>query len=278
MAKKYTTIAIAYDFDGTLARGNIQENSFIPNLGMSKEKFWEEVDHIAKKHEMDQILAYMYLLINKAKATDNVKIDKKSLSDHGKNVDYVDGVETYFDRINQYAKSQNIKIKHYIISSGTKEMIEGTSIAKYFEFIFASSFKYDQHNIAEWPAIAINYTTKTQYLFRINKGIKNAWDNSEINKYTPEEERPIPFKNMIYIGDGLTDVPAMKMINYQGGYSIGVYTKGYKKNAYKLLAENRVTYVAKADYQKDSELDNIIKAIIDRISARQRVAKYAKRP
>jgi hypothetical protein len=132
-------------------------------------------------------------------------------------VSYFKGVETFFGRINSFAKSKEIKLEHFIISSWTKEMIEGTSIANQFKYIYASSFKYDQHNIAEWPALAVNYNTKTQYLFRVNKGIENAWNNSNINKFTPESERPIPFKHMIYLGDGLTDVPAMKMVNYLWG-------------------------------------------------------------
>ena len=157
MSRKHTTIAIAYDFDGTLAKGNIQENSFIPNLGIKKALFWEEVKRISEKDEMDEILAYMFLLISKAKAHE-VRVDKESIMKHGKEVKYFAGVEEYFDRINAYAKSKEICLEHYIISSGTKEMIEGTSIAKKFEQIYASSFKYDQHNVAEWPALAVKIT------------------------------------------------------------------------------------------------------------------------
>lgn len=276
MSKKYTTVAMVYDFDGTLAKGNIQENSFIPELGMSKKDFWNEVKNLAKKNEMDEILAYMFLLIEKAKAM-QVKHDKESFREHGKTVKYFDGVEDYFDRINEYAKSKNIKIEHYIISSGTKEMIEGTSIAKNFEYIYASSFKYDLHNVAEWPAMAINYTTKTQFLFRINKGINNSWDNAKINKFITEDERPVPFNRIIYLGDGDTDIPAMKMVNYQGGYSIAVYppkTKGAEKKAKELIDNKRATYVAKANYSEKSDLDNLIKSIIDDISLQIKMNKW----
>ncbi len=173
-------------------------------------------------------MAYMFLLINEAKAR-GVRFDKNSLKAHGKKVNYFEGVENYFKRIDLYAREKNIRINHYIISSGTKEMIEGTTIARFFKIIYASSFKYDVNNVPEWPAIALNYTTKTQFLFRINKGIDNSWDNSKINNYIPKEERPVPFEHIIYIGDGLTDVPAMKLVKEQGGVSIGVYAPKSKQ-------------------------------------------------
>jgi len=278
MGKKFTTIAIAYDFDGTLAKGNIQENSFIPDLKIKKTEFWKEVKNITQQNEMDEILAYMYLLIREARNNGEVKFDRNSLRAHGKNVTYFDGVSDYFTRMNKYAKSKKINIQHYIISSGTKEMIEGTTIARYFKTIYASSFKYDQHDIPEWPALAINYTTKTQFLFRINKGIDNAWDNSKINKFIPSHERPIPFEHMIYIGDGLTDVPAMKLVKDKGGISIGVYdpNKRQRKKVENLLAEGRVSYVASANYSKGSELDQIITSFVDQISAKATVEKFAK--
>lgn len=277
MAAKYRKVAIAYDFDGTLAKGNIQENSFIPDLGISTIKFWKEVAQLAKDNEMDEILAYMYLLIQKAKQNGKIKFTRDDLNKHGKSVQYFEGIEDYFKRINEYAKSKKINIEHYIISSGTKEMIEGTSIAKHFKYIYASNFKYNIHDIPEWPAIAVNYTTKTQFLFRINKGIDNAWDNSKINQYISKDERRIPFERMIYIGDGLTDVPAMKLVKEQGGVSIGVYAPNsrQKSKVEDLLSENRVSYVAPANYSDKSNLDMIIKATIDKVAAIESISKYS---
>jgi hypothetical protein len=220
----------------------------------------------------------MYLLIEKANEK-KVSCKKKKIKEHGKSVQYFEGVEQYFARINQYAKEKCINLEHYIISSGTKEMIEGTSIAKEFKCIFASSFKYDHEGVPEWPALAINYTTKTQYLFRINKGIHNAWDNSSINEYTPPADRPILFENMIYIGDGATDIPAMKMLNYQGGTSIAVYpskTKGAKEKAQKLLQNDRANYIAKTDYSENSDIVNIIQGILDQIAAKENIRQYTK--
>ena len=263
--KSNVIMAIAYDFDGTLARGNIQENSFIPTtLGIKKEDFWNKVKELSEENNMDEILSYMYLIVKKADGA-GAKITREELSKHGKTVKYFNGVEEFFERINDYAAQKGISIEHYIVSSGTKEMIDGTTIANKFKNIYASSFMYDEYGKPTWPALAINYTTKTQYLYRISKGILNAWDNKLINKYIPENERRILFENMIYIGDGETDVPAMKLLKTNGGTSIAVYDEN-KETAKTLLEQNRVNYIAKADYTDGSEIDAIIKSTIDRIS------------
>ena len=276
MPKKYTTVAICYDFDGTLAKGNIQETSFIPEIGMKKRKFWKEVREMVKDDEMDEVLAYMFLLIDKAKAED-VSVTRDEITKHGEKVKFFEGVEEFFGRINEYARNKEIKLEHYIISSGTKEMIEGTTIAKEFKNIFACSFKYDRiYHAPLWPAHAINFTTKVQYLFRINKGIDNAWDDSQINQHQAESDRPIPFSRMIYIGDGETDVPAMKMVNYKGGTTIAVYGRGRgaKKRVEETVKDGRAKYIAKADYSEGKEIDTIISAIIDQISADESIKKY----
>lgn len=270
------TIAIAYDFDGTLAPGNMQEHKFIPELGIGNSEFWEEANQKAKEHDMDEILAYMQLMLEKAKEA-NVSIKKESFINYGKSIEFFEGVETYFDRINKYAKSKGLKIEHHIISSGLREFVGGTSIAKHFKNIFASGFKYNSKGIAEWPALAINYTNKTQYLYRINKGVNNSYDNTLINKFVPDEKRPIPFKDMIYIGDGETDVPAMKMIKYQRGTAIAVYNPHITKSkdgsktprqvCLELIDQNRADYIAPANYTEGEELDIILKRIIDKIAA-----------
>lgn len=262
-------IAICYDFDGTLAPGNMQENSFLPDLGISPKVFWGEVAQVAKDNDMDEILAYMHLMLKKAWTKDQ-QIFRKSFIDHGAKIEYFPGVLEWFDRINKFGKENNSIVEHYIISSGLREMIKGCSIANKFKYIFASGFLYDQHDIAAWPALSVNYTIKTQYLFRINKGIKNSWDNTKINKYTPNDLRPVPFSNIIYIGDGETDIPAMKMVKYQGGTAIAVYpekkgrriTKAEHKkreNAKQLLKDMRADYVASANYCENSDIDKIVK-------------------
>ena len=283
MARRHTRIAIAYDFDGTLAPGNMQERSFLPNLGIDKDDFWKENRKIAEENDMNEILSYMQLMLKKAREKEQ-QITKKAFEEHGKDIVFFEGVEEYFDKINKYAKSKGIKIKHYIISSGLRDIIRGTKIYKYFENVFASAYKYDVNGVAEWPALAVDYTNKTQFLFRINKGIDNSWDNSKINKYIPEEERPIPFSKMIYIGDGETDVPAMKMVNYQGGTSIAVYNPNLRTNAGRkakqvcegLIKQKRATYIAPAKYTEDSPLFAILKNSIDKIAASVELEKYKK--
>ncbi len=284
MSKKLIKVAIAYDFDGTLAPGNMQEHSFIPSLGINASAFWTEAKKRAEDNDMDEILAYMQLMIQEA-ANKDLPIRKKDFESYGKSIIFFEGVETYFDRINEYAKEKGIALEHYIISSGLREFVSGTKIAKHFTNIFASGFKYDVNGVAVWPALAINYTNKTQYLFRINKGIKNAYDNTLINKYVPDDERPIPFNQMIYIGDGETDVPAMKMIKYEGGSAIAVYNqklrgkkgkRSPKKICEDLIRQNRADFIAPADYSEGSDLDKTIKLILDKIFINTELKRMSK--
>ena len=281
MARKLTRMAIAYDFDGTLAPGNMQEHSFIPDLQMSKQEFWTEVKKMAKDQDMDEILAYMFLMLQKANHAE-VRITKKDFKKHGKGIDFFPGVQEWFPRLDNYARDREVKLEHYIISSGLREMVQGTRIANRFKYVFASGFAYDQNDVAKWPALAVNYTTKTQYLFRINKGILNSYDNHEINKYVPDEEREIPFANLAYIGDGETDVPCMKMLKHQGGCAVAVYNPNKRKSklrrspkevAFQLLEERRADYALPTDYTEDSPLDVLMKSFIDRVAASARMGQ-----
>jgi hypothetical protein len=284
MAERLIPLAIAYDFDGTLAPGNMQEHSFIPDLGITKQAFWKRVKSIAREHDMDEILSYMYLMLREA---DNrgVPISKRSFAGHGKDLPLYPGVAEWFSRINRYGKDKAVKVRHYIISSGLREMIAGTNIAKEFDFIFASGFMYDQHEVAKWPALAVNYTNKTQHLFRINKGIINSYDNERINKFVAEPDRPIPFSNMVYIADGETDIPSMKMVKYQGGYAVAVYDLHKRKTASRpspkqtcltLLKQNRADFALPADYREGQDLDSLIKSIIDRIRIQDTIRHLGK--
>ncbi|MBO5254353.1 MAG: haloacid dehalogenase-like hydrolase [Opitutales bacterium] len=269
--KKEFTIALCYDFDGTLSPANMQEYSFIPQLQKEPKTFWSETCKIARKQDADEILAYMYLMCDQAKKYD-IKIRQDDFVRFGKSVKFYKGLVSnngndWFSRINAYAKEKGAVVKHYIISSGIKEMIEGTAIAKNFHKIYASSFMYDLYGVAMWPAQAVNYTTKMNFLFRINKGIFDV--QKSINNYMPERLRPVPFKRMIYFGDGSTDIPAMKLVKTQGGYSIAVHdgTVQKRKQSEKLLNENRVDFTATADYRKNSELTTQVCRVIDKIVA-----------
>jgi hypothetical protein len=279
MSKTLVKIAIAYDFDGTLAPGNMQEHSFIPKLGINKEEFWKASNAMARAQDMDDILAYMQLMLQKADEK-HIPVTRKAFLAHGKEIRFFKGVESFFNKINHYAEEKGALIDHHIISSGVRDIIKGTSIANNFKNIFASGFVFDANDVAVWPALAINYTNKTQYLFRINKGIDNSYDNSLINKYVEQDKRPIPFPRMIYLGDGETDVPAMKMIKQEGGTAIAVYDphKGKKKDKLsakqiceELILQNRADYIAPADYTENSKLYKILTVLINKIVEEERL-------
>lgn len=278
MTKLKNKIAIAYDFDGTLAPGNMQEYNFIPDLEMDILQFWKESNALAKQNDMDEVLAYMFLMLEKARQK-GISIRKENFTNYGSQITFYDGVEQYFERINKYAAEKGFEIEHYIISSGLREFVSGTSIAKHFTDIFASGFMYNHQNIACWPALGVNYTNKTQFLFRINKGIHNSYDNTLINKIVHEEEKPIPFSNMIYLGDGETDIPAMKMLKMQGGYTIAVYNENFtpsptrtrspKEICEEIVAYKRADFLAPTNYSENSKLDLLIKKCINKIVAEQ---------
>ena len=265
MSKKKPTVALIYDFDGTLSPGNMQEFGFIQAIGNHIDEFWKKNKELSEKNDANGILTYMYLMIQAAKAN-SISLKRDSFKKFGSNVELFSGVKEWFSLINAYGESLGLEIKHYINSSGLKEMIEGTPIAKEFESIYACSFLYDVDGVAYWPAVAIDYTAKTQFLFKINKGIKQVSDNKMINKFIPKEERPIPFQHMIYFGDGDTDIPCMKMIKEHGGHSIAVYgNKAKRETALQLIKDNRVNFVCEADYRKGKEIDKVVRTVLDKI-------------
>jgi hypothetical protein len=273
MTRKLIPMAIAYDFDGTLASGNIQENSFIPTIGMNKAVFWKNNKARAEKHEADEVLSYMTYMLERAAAED-VPVRKGDFAKHGKTVKLFRGASEWFDHIDAYAKERHVKLQHFIISSGIKEMIEATKIGKKFTKVFASSFAYDANGAAKWPALAINYTTKTQYLFRINKGSLSVHDHGLINDFVPHADRPVPFTNIVFVGDGETDIPYMRLVREQGGHSIAVYQPGSrskKARAEKLIHDRRADFIAPADYSEGRRLDEIICAIIEKVAAHHAV-------
>lgn len=272
MAEQKTIIALMYDFDKTLCEKDMQEYSFIPSLGMNSEEFWGEANRIATKSNMDKILAYMYLMIKLAKKKD-IPITKESFNKLGEDVVLLKGVKSWFKRIEDYAKELDIEVEHYIISSGLSEIIEGTPIAKYFKRIYACEFHYNERGNADWAQQAINYTTKTQFIFRISKGVLDKMDDYALNSYVPEDERRIPYRNMIYIGDGLTDVPCMTVVRTRGGESIALYHKKERSKVYKLIKENRVGYIARADYSAGSELELIVKQLIHKMAINDHLAR-----
>ena len=264
-------LAMCYDFDKTLTPDDMQAQGFIQSVGYNEEQikqFWQESNELAKKNDMDNNLAYMYKMIQEA--VGHFYVTKEKLMEYGNQVELYEGVRTWFERIRDYGLEHGVRIEHYIISSGLKEMIEGTEMAKEGAFtkIYASAFMFDDKGVAVWPAQAINYTNKTQFLFRIQKGILDINDTG-VNDYIKPENQRVPFRNMIYIGDSDTDIPCMSLVNANGGHSIGVYDpiKKDKDKVYKMMRHHRIRYYAPADYSNGSKLDTLVKQIIRKTAA-----------
>lgn len=257
-------IAIMYDFDKTLCTRDMQEYDLIPKLNMSAADFWAEANGFGRAQKMDGILAYMYTCVKRCREK-GVSLKRESFVESGRNVELYKGVEGWFDRINAFGKEQGAKIEHYVISSGMKEIIEGTSIADKFTEIFACEFYYDEQGNAAWPKTAVNYTNKTQFVYRINKGVLDVSNDVDLNRSMPDDSKRVPFTNMIYIGDGLSDVPCMKMMKAYGGQAIAVYQDDSKKKVEELLIKDRVDFIFPADYSADGELDRTVKNIIKKV-------------
>jgi hypothetical protein len=269
------TVALIYDFDGTLSPQPMQEYTVLPELGIDPREFWDEVNQQSHELGEEAMLTYMRLLLEKADVK-QVHMGREEFRKLGKNVRYFSGVETWFDRVNQFVHDHGggkIKVRHYIISAGLKEILEGVSIGKHFERIFASEYHYDHHHVATFPKLLITDTTKTQFLFRINKGKESLRES--INSHMPAHERPIPFENIIYIGDGETDVPSMTVTRQQGGNSVAVYKEGRSRKEIKtkeicrdLLAAGRVNFIAPADYSEGSTLERRVYLLLHSVMSR----------
>ena len=261
-------VALIYDFDKTLSPKDMQEYGFFKMINVEEpSEFWDEVKELSIKNKMDSILTYMYVML---KRYPNLK--KQDLIEAGSKIQLYDGVLEWFDRINKYGQDKGLIIEHYIISSGLQEMINGTKIQQYFNKIYACSFYYD-NDLVKWPARVVNYTTKTQYLFRINKGILDESNDIDLNKATKEEQKYIPFENMIYIGDGFTDVPCMKIVKANNGYTIAVYDNNVDKLAKQLLDDKRAMFITSANYKENAPIDIIVKKILDLINIKNNLYK-----
>lgn len=264
-------VALMYDFDKTLCTKNMQEYVLIKELGTTPDAFWNKARELTDNEHMDRILAYMYLMVNEARKHE-IRINRTILQKMGDAIEFYPGVLDWFDRINAYGARRGLTVEHYIVSSGIKEIIEGTRLYKkgVFREVFACEFMYDYNNVIVWPKMAVNYTTKTQFLFRINKGLLdiNTESTEKLNQYVRDPDRHVPFSNMIYIGDGITDVPCMKLVKDKGGQSIAVYPEVNRRSgAEHLLDEKRVNFIALANYEENGTLDSIVKSIIDKIRA-----------
>ena len=263
---KKTKVALVYDFDETLSTTYMQDYVLIPELGMKPETFWKKANQWSIDNCADQITGSMYYFTKVAREK-KIKLNRDNLLCCGEKIEYYDGVESWFNRINAYGKYLDLDIEHYIISSGYEEIIEGCSIRKYLKDVFGCSFACDNEGYPVWPARVINYSTKVQYISKINKGLKKT-DDKAVNEFTPDEERRIPYRRIIYFGDGLTDIPSMKMVKDRNGNAIAVYKpkSRQKDKAIKLLRDNRVNFALPADYSEGKDIDTVVKTILNKIA------------
>ncbi len=258
-------VAIMYDFDKTLCTKDMQDYAFIPGLSMSPGDFWSEANRFGSEEKMDGILAYMYTMIGECRRR-GITLSREYLHRCGESIELFAGVKEWFDRVNTYGEQQGVAVEHYVISSGTIEIIEGSGIADKFTEIFACEFLYDERGEAMWPKSAVNYTNKTQFVYRINKGVLDVSNDVDLNRSMPDDSKRVPFNNMIYIGDGLSDVPCMKMMKSYGGAAIAVYQESNREKVEELLLRDRVDFIFPADYRKDGELDVTVHNLIRKIA------------
>ena len=270
---KQPIIGIMYDFDKTLSTTDMQNYDFIPNLGMTPEEFWGSTTEFTNEHGVERILSYMYMMIAKAKEK-GIKITRQYLNECGKNIKFYPGVTTWFNRINEYGEFKGVKVEHYLVSSGTMEIVEGCAIYPSFTKAWGCEYYYDKDGEPVWPKLAINYTQKTQFYFRISKGVVDVKDDNSVNEKTPD--RRIPYRNIIYMGDGMTDVACMTLVKHNEGTSIAIYPEKESDKVRSLYTDGRCNFICRADYTAGSDLEKVIKLIIDKVAMENEIAKREK--
>ena len=263
-------VAILYDFDKTLCTQDMQNYGFIPSLGLAPSDFWRLANSFGWREKMDGILAYMYTMIQESRKR-GVPFTRQTLKHQGRSIAFFPGVTDWFARINRFGERQGVTVEHYVISSGLREIIEGSAIAGEFKEIYASEFYYDESGAPVWPKLAVNFTAKTQFVYRINKGVLDVSDDQTLNASMPDDSKRVPFTNMIYVGDGLSDVPCMKMMRAYGGQAIAVYQESNRPGVEDLLAKGRVDFIFPADYRAGSALEATVQDIIRKMAAADRL-------
>lgn len=265
MEKQRPIVAFLYDFDKTLCTTDMQNYAFIPSLGMTPAEFWAEANGFGRRNRIDGVLAYMYTMLQEAERK-NLPFTRQALVEKGRNIILFPGVREWFRRINEFGAGQGVQVEHYVISSGLREIIEGSSISGEFKEIYASEFYYDDDGRPVWPKLAVNFTAKTQFVYRINKGVLDVSDDKTLNDSMPDDSKRVPFTNMVYMGDGLSDVPCMKMMRAYGGQAIAVYQESSREAVEDLLAKGRVDFIFPADYREGTALDATVKHIIQKMA------------
>ena len=270
---KQPIIGIMYDFDKTLSTTDMQNYDFIPKLGLTPDEFWAATGDFTAKTGVERILSYMYMMIAKAKEK-GIKLTREYLRECGKNIKFYPGVTTWFKRINDYAESKGVKVEHYLVSSGTMEIVEGCPIFPCFTKAWGCEYYYNEDGEPVWPKLAINYTQKTQFYFRISKGAVDVKNDNAVNEKTPE--RRIPYKNIIYMGDGMTDVACMTLVKHNDGTSIAIYPEKDSDKVRDLYTDGRCNFMCKADYSAGSDLEKVVKLTIDKIAMQNEIIKREK--
>ena len=265
MDKQRPIVAFLYDFDKTLCTTDMEDYAFIPSLGMTPREFWSLANGFGHANRMDGILAYMYTMIQESEKRD-LPFTRESLREMGRDIVLFPGVKDWFRRLNAFGEEQGVQVEHYVISSGLREIIEGSGISQEFKEIYASEFYYDEAGRPVWPKLTVNFTAKTQFVYRINKGVLDVSDEKTLNDSMPDDSKRVPFTNMIYVGDGLSDVPCMKMMRAYGGQAIAVYQASNRVGVEDLLAKGRVDFIFPADYSEDTALDLTAKNIIRKMA------------
>ena len=270
MERQAPIIAFLYDFDKTLCTTDMQDYAFIPSLGMTPAEFWAEANEFGRANRIDGILAYMYTMLREAERK-HLPFTREELVEKGRSIVLFPGVQDWFRRIDAFGAAQGVQVEHYVISSGLREIIEGSSISGAFKEIYASEFYYDERGVPVWPKLAVNFTAKTQFVYRINKGVLDVSNDKDLNASMPDDSKRVPFTNMIYVGDGLSDVPCMKMMRAYGGQAIAVYQDSDRAGVEDLLAKGRVDFIFPADYREGTALDETVKNIIRKMAITDRL-------
>ena len=269
-------IALLYDFDKTLCTTDMENYTFIPELGYTPAQFWQKANGFGRDNHMDGLLAYMYTMIHECREQ-NRRLERDFLVRCGRDMVLFPGVREWFRRINAFGQQLGVEIEHYVISSGLREIIEGSGIAHEFREIYACEFYYNENGDACWPKLDVNFTNKTQFVYRINKGILDVSRDKELNDSMPDDSKRVPFTNMIYMGDGLSDVPCMKMMRAYGGQAIAVYQASNRQGVEKLLADGRVDFIFPADYREGMELDRTVRDILRKMTITDRLLEVNNR-
>jgi hypothetical protein len=274
MSTPQNTIAIVYDYDQTLSPSYMQDETVFPAFGINSESFWRRCSELVRDNGYDNELAYMKVLLDTLGMDRPTNADLKSL---GQKLNFYKGIPEMFEQfrnglLTEEQLSYGISVEHYVISSGLKVLIDGSRLQPYVRAIFGCEFDVDEQDRITFPKRVISHTQKTQYLFRINKGLLDV--TQDVNDHMDAAIRPIPFPNMIYLGDGPTDVPCFTVMKKNGGEAIAVYNPddparvGFKK-CYQLSTHaDRVKHIAPADYRPKTHLRMLLEEMVEEIAGR----------